>query len=73
MIGITVKPKQWGNSVAVILPQAVVEEAGVAVGRPLQMLVQEQTAPATFEALWDTLKAKKPTSQLKEEAAGGWA
>ena len=69
MIEIKTKPKKWGNSLAVILPEAVVKKANIKEGVTLELLIPEH---GNMESLWGTLKTKKSTSELKKEAEKGW-
>lgn len=69
MIGMKAKPKKWGNSLAVIIPDQVVKKAGIRAGKPLELIITEK---ATVQPLWGTLKTKKTALRLKKEAAEGW-
>lgn len=69
MIGMKVKPKKWGNSVAVIIPESIVKQAGIRPGKPLELLISEKS---DLSLLWGKLKTKKSAKQLREEAGRGW-
>ena len=69
MIELKLKPKKWGNSIAVILPESAVREAKIQVGKPLNLLIAEK---ASVSGLWGKLKTKRSAKDLKKEAAEGW-
>ncbi|MBI4181528.1 MAG: AbrB/MazE/SpoVT family DNA-binding domain-containing protein [Candidatus Aenigmarchaeota archaeon] len=69
MIELTLKAKKWGNSLAILLPEAVVKEAHIKEGEPVDVLLPGKS---TLPLLWGTLKTKRTAEDLKREAAKGW-
>jgi len=69
MIGLKLKPKKWGNSIAVIIPETVVKKANIEAGKPIDLLIPEKVS---LQVLWGKLKTKKSTRVLKKEADRGW-
>ena len=69
MIEIKVKPKRWGNSTAIILPEAVVKKARIKAGKPIDLLIPEKVRLAD---MWGKLHTKKSAKELKEKASEGW-
>ncbi len=69
MIELKLKPKKWGNSIAVIIPESVVKKAKIQEGKPVEFLIAEK---ADLSMLWGKLKTKKSAKELKQEAGEGW-
>lgn len=66
---ITAKAKKWGDSIGIILPKKMVDEANI---KPEDMLKVEIFREADFSDLVGTLKTKLSGQKLKDMAREGW-
>lgn len=65
---IEAKPKKWGNSLGVVLPNDVVEREHIRENVPVRLLLLKDSSGVlkrTFGMLKG--KLKKPTQQIKDE------
>jgi len=65
-----VKPRRWGNSIAVIIPKVVADANNIKTGEDT---IIEFKKRATAENLFGKLKGwKKSGQQIKNEMKKGW-
>jgi antitoxin component of MazEF toxin-antitoxin module len=65
---IEAKPKKWGNSLGVVLPNDVVQREHIRENVPVRLLLLKDSSrvlKSTFGMLKG--KLKKPTQQIKDE------
>ena len=61
--------KTWGSSLGVILPKDVVREKNL---KPKEEIVIEVIKRPDLMKLFGTLKLRKSSQELKDEARKGW-
>ena len=64
-MAITVFAKKWGNSIGIIIPNAIVEKEGIKPEQPVNIEIKTMKNP--LKELFGTLKTSKPTQQIKNE------
>ena len=70
MVETEVKTRKWGSSIGVVLPKALVEEAGI---KPNEKIVIEiKKRPLAKEFFGKFPDWGKPTQELKDEMRAGW-
>ena len=69
---ITVTPKRWGSSIAVIIPKDVVERQNIKENEPIKLSVEKQR-PVKVKDIFGLLKEwKRSTQEIKDEIRAGW-
>ena len=70
MVETEVKTRKWGSSIGVVLPKALVEEAGI---KPNEKIVIEiKKRPLAKEFFGKFPDWGKSTQELKDEMRAGW-
>ncbi|MBS3101728.1 AbrB/MazE/SpoVT family DNA-binding domain-containing protein [Candidatus Woesearchaeota archaeon] len=70
MVEIQAKTRKWGSSIGVVLPKALVEEAGI---KPNEKIVIEIKKRPLAKDFFGLLKDwKRPTQEIKDEMRAGW-
>ncbi|HIH17214.1 MAG TPA: AbrB/MazE/SpoVT family DNA-binding domain-containing protein [Nanoarchaeota archaeon] len=68
MIEIETKTKKWGNSLGVIIPRKLAQEAGLREEEMVRVVIQKQKGVVKVKDIFGKLKGwKKPTSQIMKE------
>lgn len=68
MIEMETKTKRWGNSLGVIIPRKLAEEAGLSEEEKVRVVIQKQKGVVKVKDIFGKLKGwKKPTSQIMKE------
>jgi len=62
---VTVKTKQWGNSVGIVIPSKVVRDLKVKPGEELDIGIEKRSN--VLKELFGTLRTKKTTKDLIEK------
>ena len=64
--------RKWGNSIAVVIPNDVVNKQHIKENTQVTITIEKARPKAG--ALWGLLKGKitKPTQQIKDELREGW-
>ncbi|MBI2137270.1 AbrB/MazE/SpoVT family DNA-binding domain-containing protein [Candidatus Woesearchaeota archaeon] len=68
---ISVKTKQWGNSIGIVIPKAVAEEKGIISGEEVLVEIEKKSRKTALQELFGALPFKKPTEQLVKESRMG--
>ena len=66
---IEVKAKKWGDSIGVIIPKEVVEQEKIKPNDKLNIIIAKKTDLSRF---FGTLKTKKSTQEMKDDARRIW-
>ena len=64
-------PKQWGNSLGITIPHAIVEEEHISTKTKVTVVVL-RPQQERLEKIFGTLKLKKSTQQVMEEIDEGY-
>ncbi|MGD9275615.1 MAG: AbrB/MazE/SpoVT family DNA-binding domain-containing protein [Candidatus Pacearchaeota archaeon] len=68
---IKIKPRKWGNSLAVILPKLIVDANRIKENQEITIEIKDKpTAKKIFGML--PRKSKKSAQQIKDEMRKGW-
>ena len=67
MIEIRTKLRRWGNSFGIIVPQGVLENAGVKEGEELTVHVEKKNKSNVLKETFGTLKFRKSTQEIMDE------
>jgi len=59
------KPKKWGNSIGITIPNDIVKKAKLKKNQPVEIIVV--TRSNNLSHLFGTLDLKKPTQKLLDE------
>jgi len=70
MLELDLKTKRWGNSIATIIPESVVKEAGLKPGNTIRMLIL--TKKIDLKKDFGSMNFKKSTDKLMREVDKGW-
>ncbi len=63
------KPRKWGDSIGIIIPNEVVEAENIKLNEPETFMLIKK---ADFSKFRGTFKTKKTGQQLKDEAREAW-
>ena len=61
-MAITVFAKKWGNSIGIIIPNAIVEKEGIKPEQPVNIEIKTMKNP--LKELFGTLKFNEPTEKI---------
>ena len=64
-------PRRWGNSLGITLPKELVEQQGIAAGKPVTVFVIRQDT-SDLRRIFGSVKLKRSTDDLLKEADEGW-
>ena len=63
------KPRKWGNSLGVTIPQNIVNEEGITLKDELVINIRKKTDIRNLRGLF---KFKKPAQEIKDEMRSSW-
>ena len=66
---IEVKAKKWGDSIGVIIPKEIVEQEKIKPNDKLNIIIAKK---ADLSRFFGTLKTKKSTQEMKDDARRIW-
>ncbi|MDD9954402.1 MAG: hypothetical protein OXR66_08790 [Candidatus Woesearchaeota archaeon] len=64
-------PRKWGNSLGIIIPQEVVEQEGLVLGKKVRFIVVNESMERIKNA-FGSLHIDTPTEQIMREIDEGW-
>ncbi|MEW6063225.1 MAG: hypothetical protein AB1571_02550 [Nanoarchaeota archaeon] len=70
MIDVDVIPKNWGNSIAFVIPKDVAKKTHVKINQAIKIFIPERKVD--LRKIFGTLKFKRSTQAIKNELRKGW-
>ena len=66
------KPKKWGSSLGIIIPNEIVQQAHIKPKQEFTVLLMPAAPNPLIKKIFGTLKLKKPTQQVMKEIDEGY-
>jgi len=71
MVEIQAKTRKWGSSIGVVLPKALVEEAGIKPNETIRIDVKKAIKVGDVFGMFPRF-SKKSAQEIKDEMRKGW-
>ena len=66
------KPKRWGNSIGITIPNEIIEKEGITLKDDLIVDIRKKDKSANIKSLFGKFKFKEGTQKIKDEMKKGW-
>ena len=66
------RPRKWGNSLGITIPNKIVEEENITLKDELVVDIRKKDGLREIRGLFGKFKFKKSAQQIKDEMRKGW-
>jgi len=70
MLEFKAKPRKWGNSIGITLPNMIVEEGNIKDNKEIEVIIVEKKVD--LKKVFGSIKLKESTQKIKDKMRAGW-